>query len=313
MFNMTQANSAMSSVGEGLSRLGAIIVCFYPDAEKLSRLISVLAEAVDVVILFNNGGLDETSLPVVGNRLRVEAHGGRNLGLALALNLACEVAWADGCRYVVTFDQDSLPERSMISILLAELQVWQERTPKVAAIGPQLLDVRSSSVRTSAFVQTSRLSGGSIVEAETQPVALLITSGCLIDLKVWATVAKFDDRLFIDYVDLNWCWRLARQGYIVLGTTKTRMQHELSKGLKQLGPLTLTKYGPVRRYFQCRNAVYHLLYERLPPGARRFIFKNLLTTVIASVFADEAVGESLSHCWRGVVDGARKKLGPFRT
>jgi len=296
-----------------MSRLGAIIVCFHPDAQKLSRLISVLVEAVDVVILFNNGGLDEKSLPVVGNRLRVEARGGRNLGLALALNLACEVAWNDGCRYVVTFDQDSLPEKSMISILLAELQEWQRRTPKVAAIGPQLVDVRSGTARTSAFVKASKFPGESIAEGETKPVFLLITSGCLLDLEVWATAAKFDDRLFIDYVDLNWCWRLARHGYIVLGTTKTRMEHELSMGLKQLGPITLTKYGPVRRYFQCRNAVYHLLYERLPPGAKRFAFKNLITTVIAAVCADEAVAKSLWQCWRGAVDGARKKLGPFRT
>lgn len=295
-----------------MSHVAAIIICFHPDREKLARLIGSIAEAVDEIILFNNGGLDEEYLPAVTTKISIETRGGQNLGIATALNIASEAARRSGCRYAVTFDQDSHPEKSMIPVLLAELQGWQARGHLVAAIGPQLVDVRAGGAKTSPFVQTSKLDSKNLAGEGTQPVSLLITSGCLFDLEVWRTAARFDDRLFIDYVDFNWCWRLAMHGYQLLGTTKARMRHELSGGLKPLGRLILTKYGPVRRYFQCRNAVYHLLHEPIPLGAKRFVMRNIATTMIAAAYADDAVAKSLWQCLRGCVHGVFKKLGPFR-
>lgn len=295
-----------------MNRVAAIIICFHPDSEKLARLIASIAEAVDEIIIFNNGGLDEERLPAAATKISIETRGGHNLGIASALNIASEAAWRSGCRYAVTFDQDSHPEKSMIPILLAELQDWQARGHLVAAIGPQLVDVRAGVAKTSPFVQTSRRDSKYLAGEGTQPVSLLITSGCLFDLEIWKTVTRFDDRLFIDYVDFNWCWRLAGHGYQLLGTTKARMRHELSGGLKPLGRLVLTKYGPVRRYFQCRNAVYHLLYEPTSLGAKRFVMKNIATAMIAAAYADDAVAKSLWQCFRGCIHGVFKKLGPFR-
>lgn len=295
------------------SSVAAIIVCFHPDSEKLTRLMVSVAESVDEIILFNNGGLEESFLPVVPTRVSVRTRGGVNLGLASALNLASESAWQSGCRYAVTFDQDSYPEKSLIAMLLAELQDWQGRGHRVAAIGPQLIDVRNDGRRTSRFVQISRLDSKNLVDDGTQEVSLLITSGCLFELEAWQNGVRFDDRLFIDYVDFNWCWRLVGRGYKLLGTTKARMHHELSSGIKPLGRLMLTKYSPVRRYFQCRNAVYHLLHEPVAIGAKRFAMRNIATTLIAAAYADDATLRSLWQCLRGCIHGALGKLGPFRS
>lgn len=292
-------------------RIAAIVICFHPDVDKLGLLVARLGDRVDEIILFDNGGLDVQHLPTSSTRLRVEARGGQNLGVASALNIACEVAWQDGCRYAVSFDQDSLPRADMVPTLLAELRKWSDSGRRVAAIGPQLEDVRDGTVRARRFVRASSIRPGPEGE-ETQPVALLITSGCLFDLAIWRDIARFDDRLFIDYVDHNWCWRLARSGYIVLGTTKTSMQHELSAGLKDTRWITFTKYGPVRRYFQCRNAVYHLLYVATPRGGKWFLLRNLGSTILAAAFSDDAPARSLWQCLRGCGHGLFGRLGPFR-
>lgn len=295
-----------------MSRVAAIIVCFHPDGEQLSRLVTAVAEEVNEIIIFNNGGLDEAGLPVVACPLKVESRDGENLGVATALNLACEVAWRKDCRYAVTFDQDSQPDSAMIPALLAELQHWTRDGGRVAAIGPQLVDVRDGAEKTAPFLWISRFRCRKVTAEGTQPVSLLITSGCLLDLDVWKSVARFDDALFIDFVDHNWCWRVAAQGYVVLGTTKVRMVHELSDGVKTAGGATLTMYGPTRRYFQCRNAVYHLFHYPFSVGRARFELRTIAHTLLSAALADTARWPSLWQCLRGLGHGVGGRLGPFR-
>ncbi len=295
-----------------MTSLAAIIICYHPAHERLAALIATIAGSVDEIILFDNGGLDSTALSATGVKFRVETRNSQNLGVATALNLACEVAWQDGCRYAISFDQDSTPDQAMISQLLSEFQAWQSQDGKVAAIGPQVVDVRYGAVTRSPFLWISRYRCSRVKDLGTQPVSLLITSGCLFDLNIWKTVAQFDDKLFIDLVDHNWCWRLAESGYTVLGTTNITMAHELSNGLENIGRVTLTMYGPVRRYFQCRNAVYHLLYEPFSLGKTRFLLINTLLTIASAALADKARWGSLWQCFRGTFHGVFKMMGPFR-
>lgn len=295
-----------------MSRVAAIIVCFHPDGKQLSNLVTTVASAVDEIIIFNNGGLYESALPAVACQLKIESRDAENLGVATALNLACEVACRDGCRYAVMFDQDSLPDDAMIPVLLEELRAWQARGHRVAAIGPQLVDVRGGERRTHPFLLLSKSGAHRIAVQGTRQVSQVITSGCLIDLRVWLEGARFDDGLFIDLVDINWCWRLVSRGYVVLGTTRATLVHELSGGLRETRWLTLTRYGPVRRYFQCRNAVYHLLWVPLPSGGSRFMLKSIASTMIASIRADDFPWQSLWQCCRGLAHGVGRKMGAFR-
>jgi rhamnosyltransferase len=292
-----------------MNRLTAIIVCFHPEHEKLGSLIQALAPSVASVIVFDNGGLDVARLPAVGTAVHVESRGGVNLGIATALNICCRLAWENGARYAITFDQDSLPEPGMVETLMAELQDWQTRGQRVAAIGPRFVDVRSGVERVIPFLWTTAFAIRYLAGEETQPVSLLMTSGCLLDLQVWKLVS-FDDRLFIDLVDYNWCWRLARQGYIFLGSGRARLRHELSQRLVHIGRIMLTSYTPQRRYYQCRSAVYNFLYVDVPPGGKRFLLSYLFGAWLVAVSIDAAKLRSLWQCLRGCAHGLVGRLGP---
>lgn len=293
------------------TRPAAIIICFHPDPVKLGRLITTIAPSVERVILFDNGGLDLASLPAIGGKLSVETRGGVNLGVATGLNLSAKAAFDKGDRYAVSFDQDSLPEPNMIEVLMSELRDARCRSMRVAAIGPQTIDVRCGSLRRSPFVRTDGRNSVNWKGEGTEVVSLLITSGCLFDLHAWKEV-PFDDRLFIDYVDFNWCWRLSQRGYVLLGTTRATLRHELSAGLRDAGRITLTKYGATRRYYQSRNALYHLLYVPLSLGGKKFALRNIATTVVAAAIADPVRWQSLRQCIRGLAHGLMKRLGPTK-
>jgi len=293
-----------------MNRVAAVIVCYYPDEAKLTRLILAIHESVDLIVMIDNGGVDARGPRALSDKIRVESRGGINLGVASALNLGCDIATNQGCRYAISFDQDSHPGREMIHVLLAELQEFQSRGHKVAAIGPQLKDERGDSPHMMGFVRFTRFGFNTWRGAGTEPVDMLITSGCLMDLSAWQDDGRFNDALFIDFVDHNWCWRLARRSYLFLGTGRTIMSHELSNGVKKTSRGSLNTYSPVRRFYQCRNAVYHLLHEPLNYPQRRFTVRILYFTVLSALYSDPQTLQSLRACLRGFVHGMLKKLGP---
>lgn len=292
-------------------RPAAIIVCFHPDHQKLWRLIAAIVPSVSRIIVVDNEGLNIASLPETSVELKVVSQGA-NIGVAAALNLGCQVAVELGERYAITFDQDSLPEPGMIEVLMNELLRFQEsRASPIAAIGPQIVDVRDGMAIRSESARSDMGIASSGEADKAQPVELLITSGCLLDLKAWRHV-PFDARLFIDSVDFNWCWRLAKEGYLCLRVNTARLQHELADGLIYWRWITLTRHGPTRRYYQCRNALYQLLYVPIPWSGRCFLMRDLLRSIIAAVWVDQAKAQATCLCLRGCMHGVLGRLGPLQ-
>jgi rhamnosyltransferase len=288
----------------------AIIICFHPDIEKLDRLIKSIEVGVEKVIIFNNGGLNESEISIKNPRAKIESRG-QNVGLAAALNIGCDIAVERGIGFIIAFDQDSNPGHSMIPILHAELLECQAKDGRVVAIGPQLIDERGGKSVTSPFVQFERFGFNKWSGDGVQSVSQLITSGCMIDLKIWNKANRFNDKLFIDYVDNNWCWRIIRKGHIIMGTTNVKMSHEISERIDKKINFSTNTYSPVRRYFQARNAIYHLFYESLSMAQKIYVLKALAVTFASAQMSDESRVRSMWQCIRGVVHGVAKNLGPY--
>jgi rhamnosyltransferase len=288
----------------------SIIICFHPNVDKLNRLIRSIENSVDQIILFNNGGLSESEIKVKSQKLKIESQG-RNIGLASALNIGCDIAVKNGIKFIIAFDQDSNPVESMILSLHSELLKCQTLDRRVIAIGPQLIDERGEESVASPFIQFKRLGYKKWSGSGVQSVSQLITSGCMIDLKIWEEKNRFDDRLFIDFVDNNWCWRIIRKGYIIMGTTNTKMAHEISEKIENRINVSTNTYNPVRRYFQIRNAVYHLFFEPLSLAQKIYVSKAIVLTLISALISDDHPIRSVWQCVRGVLHGVTKKLGPY--
>jgi rhamnosyltransferase len=200
----------------------------------------------------------------------------------------------------------------MISILERELVEYQSRNMRAIAIGPQLVDVRGGKYLVSPFVRFGKFGVAKWSGEGTEPVSHLITSGCMIDLRAWSTENQFKDELFIDYVDNNWCWQMTRKDYLILGTSRTSMSHEISEEVKESKYISLNRYGKVRRYFQMRNSVYHLLHESLTLAQRLYVARAMVIIFASSVFSDERPVQSVLQCLRGAAHGLIGRLGSYR-
>lgn len=214
-----------------------------------------------------------------------------NKGIAYALNRAAELALADGFQFLLTMDDDTqLPSGAVTTMLrfLAEYPV----VDKVGLIS----GVHSDNLFTDKPFRT---------------VLYTMTSGNLLNLKVYQQVGPFRNDLFIDHVDHEYGLRLNGAGFKILELPTLRIDHRLGE-LKHggFGTVAFVSHTPVRSYYLVRNAwVVGTAYKQQFPSFRRraaiMIAKEWLKTIL---FEDQKV-RRLRLLWRGATDALHGRIG----
>lgn len=254
----------------------AVVVTHHPDPALLTALLDALAAQVGRVVVVDNAS------PGSGVREACAARSGvewlplpENRGLATALNEGIAYARTlPQVSHVLLMDQDSVPEPGMVAALEAALQHRSEST-RVAAVGPRYRDPREEG--DARFVRIRFPFNRKVAcQGDCDEIAcdFLITSGSLIPLAVLDAVGGMDDGLFIDNVDLEWCFRAAGCGYALFGVCAARMRHHHGAERRRLPGVArgIVVHPPARLFYMMRNRV--LLYRR-PYTPKRWIAQDL--------------------------------------
>lgn len=238
----------------------AVTVTWKPQIDQVCRQIDrLLGENVDVLVV-DNGSFNSEDLSIAlreyGTRvalIKLE----NNFGIAYAQNRGIEIAIQQNFQYVLLMDQDSLPESNMVHTLLEALN----ELPDAAAIGPNFIDdehqTRSRFIRLDGLkvVKMSSCDSPNLVEVDH-----LIASGSLLPVQHLSTIGLMDERLFIDYVDIEWALRARSMGFRSYGLFSARMFHTLGDAHLNVLGRKIAVHSPQRYYYMVRNAV--LLYKR---------------------------------------------------
>jgi rhamnosyltransferase len=228
----------------------AAVVSYNPD-EALETNLRALAQQIPHIVVIDNGSDAQRQARIAAAVQAVGAHfigNAENRGVAAALNQAADYATTSGYAWLATFDQDSLIPEGMIENLLAAHAAWPQRE-RVAVIAPIHLDV-----------QTGNLMGKPVRDEPqaSREVVAAITSGSLIRLDIWQAIGGFDEGLFIDAVDTDYCLRCRKHRYAILEVRAVRLLHSLGASRREsVGPLrfTTTHHRPIRVYYMTRNAL----------------------------------------------------------
>lgn len=293
-----------------------IIICFHPDTALLVQLVSRLSPQVATLLLMNNGGMSPALINQVSICKNLIVHNfGENRGIAAVLNEGFSSATSKGARFVVTFDQDSCPEQEHVARLVDhwfELSLQKDEFRKTGAIGPSFYDERQEHFeypfyRASGLNVIKNYASGSrpVVEANA-----LITSGMLVPTEIWRDGCRFDEKLFIDFVDTEWCFRTGSLGYVHYGCFDVKMKHELSEAspVRFLG-FMLLKYSPIRRYYHFRNCLYLVSRDYVPAAFRIRLVGGLFLRFFTLPFVDDKPASSIKSIAAGVLDFMRGKYG----
>ena len=232
-----------------MCKVAAIIVSYNPDS-NLFDSINLLLNQVEKVIIVDNGSkekyvkyiksINEDKIEIILNK--------ENLGIATALNIGVRKALENGYEWILTMDQDSKASPDMVKKMFNVYNsINREERKDILSIFPNFVDERIQSIE-----ENSNMNSYEYVDSD-------ITSGNLLRKEVFEKVGFFDDSLFIDLVDTDFCMRLNEKGIKMIKIRDAVLYHSLgeSKTIKGiLGSFNTSNHSALRRYYMTRNRFY---------------------------------------------------------
>lgn len=291
-----------------MSKCAAGIVLYNPEINRLKLNIDAICVQVKVVYCFNNGSDNSNEIyRLLQNYTNVYLiDENKNLGIATALNRMTERASKDGMEWLLTLDQDSICASNMIE----EFNKYTNKK-NIGIICPLSKDKRRPQEKVP-------LSDTVISEID-----YCITSGSLININICNTIGGFDDYLFIDSVDNDYCYRIRKNNYKIIRFNHIILDHELgdltpSKGAKfylKLGTIFKSKrikalsykrkVLPMRAYYQTRNIVY--LSKKHGSPIYKFSVKFALYNGASDILRSQNKVAVAKAVMKGFKDGLHKQ------
>jgi rhamnosyltransferase len=300
--------------------VASVTVAYNPQPERLVQQMRALDGQVGQAIVVDNGSAApleamEATLREANAAMRLLPFPA-NLGVAHGFNAGIAAARRAGARYVLLLDHDSVPGPGMVPALLEALgTAHRSSNGAVAAVGPRIRDERDRAELpfvTLGWLRNrhARCTG----EEAIVPCDFLISSGALVDVQTMDSIGPFDEDLFVDSVDLEWCFRARSRGFHLYGACAAVLDHRLGDDRRALlKGVDVVVHSPERLYYMTRNRLalyargYMPLKWKIKDCARALAKFAMLMLLVAPR------REYARMSWRGLQDawtGRRGKLQP---
>lgn len=279
----------------------AIIVLYRPNLIALKSNIEQLLPQVDSILLIDNSGDggDNKTVLNINEKVTYISMGG-NTGVAFAQNFGIRKAMDKNATYILIMDQDSSPADEMVSKLKDGLLLLASKGYKISAIGPNAINLRTGVAYKPRLMKRVYFDELPIIK-----VSEIISSGSLILSDTFKEIGLMDEKLFIDGVDHEWCWRASKLGYCCAIVEEVELIHMLGEGDRKLLGIPVAITSAFRVYYQYRNYFYLLrkgyvpLYWKINNGIkylvkafyyplfvkpRRAYFTNICRGIVSGIF-----------------------------
>jgi len=268
-----------------LPQVGKLIIVDNQSAPAAHPLIAQAAASPDVEVIWNE----------------------QNLGIAGGLNKGIERALSSGqFSWVATFDQDSRAPADYFAAIFAAYSACPFRD-QVGLIGANHTE----------WTEHDRHSSGPAERFVLREIKTAMTSGSLVKTSVFGSCGRYDESLFMDYVDHEFCLRLRKHGFRVIQAQNAVLAHQLGSPTSHrfLGKRFRTSnHSASRRYHNARNRL--LVYGRYFSSEMSWVFNDAFgwlreTVKVSLVERDRA--EKLrcmaKGAWHAMLEllGVRKK------
>lgn len=282
-----------------MTKILAGIVTYNPDISKLRENVAAVSPQVHQVVLVDNGSDNVDSVAEICDEDPNVSliRNGENLGVAKALNIIFRRGGSIGAGWVLTLDQDSRVDDNFIEECSPLMQ--KEDVVSISTLRKNRGIDRRTEYDENISVQT---------------VNHCITSGNLVRLSAWKEIRGFNEALFIDCVDYEFCYRLRMAGYAIHRINKVLLTHEVGQREERMffGKKILTNnYSPMRRYYISRNSIYLRRFIPLSHETGAFWGGYTKDHIIKVLLYETNKLRKLRACLQGIVDGMRMKEYDF--
>ncbi|KWI60174.1 glycosyltransferase family 2 protein [Burkholderia ubonensis] len=295
-----------------MTALGALVILYHPTDAQLASL-DALRRASDALLVVDNSPQPDARAREACARdgIALLHHGNRG-GIAGAFNAGLAALFRERVDAVALFDQDSTAPDAYFP---AMRDVCAGLAPRAFLAGPRIFDENARS-----FLPELSTNGITLRRLNIEPgaamqrCAFLISSGCVVSRDAYDTLGPFDETLFIDHVDTEYCFRALARNVPLYVVPSLVLTHRIgAKRRHALGPFAMTSMNHPwqRRYYSARNAVQlGIQYGLHFPVA---IVPNLLTLwqIVQIALVERDKRAKLDGIVLGIVDGLFGRLGPL--
>lgn len=276
------------------------IVAYNPNVDKLLNTIKNLATFQSCNIYFLIVDNDSTNRDDIIS-IKHEVHNlevillDKNEGIATGLNVIMESAEKRNCSWVLSLDQDTEFNVDMFNKMCSYIK---DCSNGIAAICPRIKE-KGCHIREDLMVEA------------VEYVPYCITAGMLVRTDVWRQIGKYDDRMFIDLVDFEFCARISLAGYKICRVNEAILINEIGDNVKEIEcgnkNIIIRNHAPIRYYYYTRNMIY--CRKKLPEYFTvNLLWKMYGIWLLKVLFFECNKKKKILEIIKGVKDGVRMEV-----
>ena len=273
------------------------IVTFNPDAIRLKANIdNILKNTTKTnIVVADNGSknIDEIKNIIASNPQILLLPLNENKGIAFALNRIFEKAIEQHHDWVLTLDQDSVAQPNLIDVLISYKQ-----KQGVGILCPRIEDRNMGrQYATNTY--------------SVDDIEMCVTSGNLVNVESWKSVQGYNESLFIDGVDFDFCIKLRAKGYKILRLNSVYILHEVGHGhlIHIFGRnLAAMNHSHIRLYYIVRNYLY---LGKQYQQKKKWVSEVAKRMFIVTCFEHNRL-KKWKYMLKGVIDFKKNRFGKIR-
>lgn len=281
-------------------KIAAVIILYHPGKELIFNIESYY-DILDKIFVFDNSETKSAVHDDLVKLSKIELYQDfNNGGIAKRLNEACEIALNEQFEWLLTMDQDSYFANGVIQNYITCVQQYFEKE-KVALFGTKF----------------GRNEQGAVADCVAIKAEKLITSGSLLNLSLYQAIGKFDEQLFIDAVDYDYCFRAQMAGFSNIEFSNVRIVHQVGNEVCRSSIKTLFLFkkkkeihSPLRCYYLYRNMLYlNEKYKNQDKVYAKQIRDYVLSRIKVSILYGRNTWDILKALRAAKRDFKNKKMG----
>lgn len=284
-----------------------IIVSYEPELNHLHQLIKNVQDAGFFPVIVDNSEKNPLTQSMFSQKCKLVPMG-ENVGIAAAQNAGIAMAKQAGATIIGFFDQDSNAD----SELICKLSDYAEKlndcvVAPVALEKDTLLEYPVQKLNRIGYPKDVYVKNAE----KPQRVDLVISSGTMMTMSVLEKAGGFDEDFFIDFVDIEWCFRCKKAGIPIYVFPDTVLYHKIGNETVNMAHMDITVHSPLRTYYKVRNS-FLLFYKKINVI---FTFRQILPAVIHNflfIFHMENKKEYLKYYLLGIGHGICGVKGKYK-
>lgn len=273
-------------------KIAGVVILYNPEKDAYDNIMTY-APYLDILYVLDNSSCSDTNvikhIRTISNVKYIKHQ--CNIGISKSLNEALSLA-KKNYNWLLTMDQDTRFEVSTFGDYLATLSDLPN-LEKVYGFTPRYVGESDANI---AYRLIEK--GG------------CITSGNIINISIALACGGFDENLFIDSVDEEFCIRCGEHGFLLYEYTKKIMVQKIGNPyVLRIGGVRIcetSNHNYIRLYYITRNAFY---VSTKYPQTKRYYYLLILKRIIKIVLLEPSKMRKLRFMVKGFMDFFNNKMG----